>query len=115
MKSQEPLFEVDEEDLSESDGIYRTDSEVEDTEEELYLDSIDQVKLEEVNEGYVWMDKLILDSSIKDFKLCDCSAVFSYQLMIDAWWILDESRLSTQTKKRKAFSSRTQSYKTNLV
>ncbi len=43
MKSQEPLFEVDEEDLSESDGIYRTDSEVEDTEEELYLDSIDQV------------------------------------------------------------------------
>jgi len=53
MKSQEPLFEVDEEDLSESDGIYRTDSEVEDTEEELYLDSIDQVKLEEVNEGYV--------------------------------------------------------------
>ena len=46
MKNQEPLFEVDEDDLSESDGIYRTDSEVDETEEEIYLDSIDQVTLE---------------------------------------------------------------------
>jgi hypothetical protein len=53
MKSQEPLFEVDEEDLSESDGIYRTDSEVEETEEELYLDSIEQVIVETENTNHI--------------------------------------------------------------